>query len=169
MPRTIEWLSRGTRTSRKDMGDVGARAVVLVVDDDLDHLLMLEAVLDAVGYEVVTASSCAEGRAILESRAVDALVSDLSLGDGDAPDLLDGLPASQRPRVALVLSGFDANEDIARTLHAGFDAHLVKPTAIDQLRDLLAEGLRRQHPSGIRLTTASAAEEPAPKTKRSSR
>jgi DNA-binding response OmpR family regulator len=162
------------------MGVVGARAVVLVVDDDRDHLLMLEAVLDATGYDVVTASSCAEGRAILESRAVDALVSDLSLGDGDALDLLARLPASQRPRVALVLSGFDASEDVDRTLRAGFDAHLVKPTAIDQLRDLLAEGLRRQHPSGIRLSAAGVAaagvaaagvggEEPVPKTKRSLR
>ncbi|MDB4998027.1 MAG: response regulator receiver protein [Myxococcaceae bacterium] len=157
------------------MGEVGARAVILVVDDDRDHLLMLEAVLDAMGYEVVTASSCGEGRAILENRAVDALVSDLSLGDGDALDLIAGLPGAQRPRVALVLSGFDASEDVDRTLHAGFDAHLVKPTAIGQLRDLLAEGLRRQHPSGIRLSAAGAAaggaeaEEPSPKTKRSTR
>jgi DNA-binding response OmpR family regulator len=156
------------------MGVVGARSVVLVVDDDRDHLLMLEAVLDAAGYDVTTASSCAEGRAILESRAIDALVSDLSLGDGDALDLIKGLSAAQRPRVALVLSGFDATEDVDRTLQAGFDAHLVKPTAIDQLRDLLAEGLRRQHPSGIRLSAsasaaAAAGEEPAPKTKRSLR
>jgi DNA-binding response OmpR family regulator len=128
------------------MGDVGQRAVVLVVDDDRDHLLMLEAVLCSVGYEVVTAGSRAEGRAVLEHRHIDALVSDLSLGDGTAPELLAKLPDSQRPRVSLVLSGFDAVEDVERTLEAGFDAHLVKPTAIEHLRDAIDQGLIR-HPS----------------------
>jgi len=128
------------------MGEDGTRAVVLVVDDDRDHLLMLEAVLGAVGYEVVTAASRAEGRAVLEHRHIDALVADLSLGDGTAPELLAKLPVAQRPRVSLVLSGFDAIEDIERTLEAGFDAHLVKPTAIEQLRDAITQGLIR-HPA----------------------
>ncbi len=126
------------------MGEDGARAVVLVVDDDRDHLLMLEAVLGAVGYEVVTASSRAEGRFVLEHRHVDALVADLSLGDGTAPELLAMLPAAQRPRVALVLSGFDGIEDIERTRAAGFDGHLVKPTAIEQLREAITAGLIRR-------------------------
>ena len=128
------------------MGDDGVRAVVLVVDDDRDHLLMLEAVLGSIGYEVITAASRAEGRAVLEQRHVDALVADLSLGDGTAPELLARLPDAQRPRVALVLSGFDGSEDIERTLEAGFDAHLVKPTAIEALRQAITDGLIR-HPS----------------------
>jgi DNA-binding response OmpR family regulator len=127
------------------MGESVSRAVVLVVDDDRDHLLMLEAVLCSVGYEVVTAGSRAEGRAVLEHRRVDALVADLSLGDGTAPELLAKLPASQRPCVSLVLSGFDAREDVERTLEAGFDAHLVKPTAIEHLREVIRQGLVR-HP-----------------------
>jgi DNA-binding response OmpR family regulator len=130
-----------------------ARGIVLVVDDDCDHLLMLEALLDAAGYTVLTATSCAEGRSLLMQRDVDALVADYSLGDGTASDLLRGL-GHRRPRVALVLSGFDASEDVARTLDAGFDAHLVKPTSIDVLRETLAEGLRKS-PSGIRLVSRS--------------
>ncbi len=128
-----------------------AGALVLVVDDDCDHLLMLEALLDAAGYTVITATSCAEGRALLNEREIDALVADFSLGDGTASDLLRDL-GSRRPRVALVLSGFDASEDVTRTLDAGFDAHLVKPTSIDVLRETLAEGLRRS-PSGVRLAS----------------
>lgn len=128
-----------------------AGALVLVVDDDCDHLLMLEALLDSAGYTVLTATSCAEGRALLNDRDVDALVADFSLGDGTASDLLRDL-GDRRPRVALVLSGFDASEDVNRTLAAGFDAHLVKPTSIDVLRDALAEGLRKS-PSGVRLAS----------------
>ena len=135
-----------------------AGALVLVVDDDCDHLLMLEALLDSAGYTVITATSCAEGRSLLMQREFDALVADFSLGDGTASDLLRGL-GDRRPRVALVLSGFDASEDVTRTLAAGFDAHLVKPTSIDVLRETLAEGLRKS-PSGIRL--ASRADDSVP-------
>lgn len=117
---------------------------------------MLEALLDATDYTVITATSCAEGRAILRDRQVDALVADYSLGDGTASDLLQGL-GERRPGVALVLSGFDASEDIARTLEAGFDAHLVKPTSIDLLRELLADGLRKSQ-SGTRLASGAVAE-----------
>lgn len=137
------------------MALLGSGWVVLVVDDDSDHLLMLEALLEAGGYTVLTATSCAEGRAVLMDRDVDALVADYSLGDGTASELLRDL-GDRRPRVALVLSGFDASEDIARTLEAGFDAHLVKPTSIDLLRELLAEGLRKS-PSGVRLATGKDA------------
>ena len=131
------------------MATQGSGWVVLVVDDDTDHLMMLEALLENAGYTVIAATSCSEGRAVLMQREIDALVADYSLGDGTASDLVRGL-GDRRPRVSLVLSGFDASEDVARTLEAGFDAHLVKPTSIDLLRELLTEGLRRSR-SGIRL------------------
>jgi DNA-binding response OmpR family regulator len=137
----------------------GSGWVVLVVDDDADHLMMLEALLETAGYTVISATSCFEGRAVLMERDVDALVADYNLGDGTASDLVRGLGA-RRPRVALVLSGFDASEDIARTLDAGFDAHLVKPTSIDLLKELLSEGLRRSR-SGIRLKPGREHESPA--------
>lgn len=131
-----------------------ARPLVLVVDDDEDHLLMLEALLDAVGYDVVTAASCAAARKVLQERVIDALLADLSLGDGTALDLLRDI-GTRRPRVAIVLSGFDSTEDVARTVQAGYDAHLAKPTAVELLRETIAEGLRH-HPSSVRLTASSA-------------
>jgi DNA-binding response OmpR family regulator len=135
------------------MGQGEPRPLVLVVDDDEDHLLMLEALLEAAGYDVLTAASCAAGRKVLSERTVDALLADLSLGDGTALDLLHDLGA-HRPRVAIVLSGFDSSEDVARTVQAGFDAHLAKPTPVELLRATIAEGLR-DHPSGIRISASS--------------
>jgi DNA-binding response OmpR family regulator len=124
-------------------------AKVLVVDDDVDHCLMLEMALQHLGYEVALAHSYAEAVALLQKSDVDALVCDLTLGDGTALDVLGSLGA-RRPRVSVVLSGFDAEDDRERTLAAGFDAHLVKPTSIDELGRVLRLGLRRPR-SGIRL------------------
>lgn len=137
------------------MGDSEPRPLVLVVDDDADHGYMLEALLEADGFSVLIALSRAEARTILESRLVDVLVSDLSLGDGTALDLVKDL-GPHRPRVAIVLSGFDSVDDVERTMRAGFDAHLAKPTPLDVLREVIAVGLRRR-PSGVRLTNATVA------------
>jgi DNA-binding response OmpR family regulator len=124
-------------------------AKVLVVDDDQDHCMMLEVALECLGYEVALAHSYAQAVAYLRSANVDALVCDLTLGDGTALDVLRSVGA-RRPRVSIVLSGFDAEEDREASLAAGFDAHLVKPTSIEQLGRVISQGLRRPR-SGIRL------------------
>lgn len=147
------------------MDEVAGHALVLVVDDDPDHLMMLEILLESVGYRVVAAPSCADARKVLTTQRVDVLVADLFLGDGTAMDLLGGL-GPRRPTFAIVISGSDSDEDVDRTLEAGYDAHLVKPTPIDTLREVIAEGLRR-HPSEIRLAKSSPRDTPVPRTKRS--
>ena len=124
-------------------------AKVLVVDDDVDHCMMLEFALQCLGYEVALAHSYAQAVKVLRTDDVDALVCDLTLGDGTALDVLRSVGA-RRPRVSVVLSGFDADEDRERSIEAGSDAHLVKPTSIEQLGQVLSQGLRRPR-SGLRL------------------
>jgi DNA-binding response OmpR family regulator len=124
-------------------------AKVLVVDDDVDHCLMLEVALQSLGYEVAVAHSCRSAVALLRDDDLDALVCDLTLGDGTALDILRAV-GSRRPRVSVVLSGFDSEQDRERSIAAGFDAHLVKPSSIDDIASILSEGLRRPR-SGVRL------------------
>ena len=124
-------------------------AKVLVVDDDVDHCLMLEVALECLGYEVTLAHSYRHAVALLRETDVDALVCDLTLGDGTALDVMRAI-GSRRPRVCVVLSGFDAADDRERSLAAGFDEHLVKPTSLEELGRVLSAGLRRSR-SGVRL------------------
>ena len=124
-------------------------AKVLVVDDDVDHCMMLEVALQCLGYEVALAHSYAQAVNVLRTDDVDALVCDLTLGDGTALVVLRSV-GDRRPRVSVVLSGFDAEEDRERSIEAGYDAHLAKPTSIELLGQVLSQGLRRPR-SGLRL------------------
>ncbi len=116
-------------------------ATVLVLEDDEDSLLVLEAALEMQGFSVRCARSCAEAEAALGAGGVDALVSDYSLTDCNAVDWLRAL-GDRRPRVALLVTGHSEPEAREASRAAGFDAHLVKPiTPADlerQLRTALA-------------------------------
>jgi DNA-binding NtrC family response regulator len=144
------------------MGEVGEASLpsVLIVDDDEDHCTMLEIALECRGYRVRSAHSCREAMDLLSGgdASVDALVCDLTLGDGTALDVLRGVGV-RAPRVSVVLSGFDSQDEQERSLAAGFAAHLVKPTPIETLISVLERGIKRPT-SGFRLAKASAAPPP---------
>lgn len=105
---------------------------VLLIDDDNDNLEILEAALVQHGFECTKAASSADAKEVLAKQSFDALVSDYSLGDGDAIELLASL-GSARPRLAILVTGYGSDDDRARSKAAGFDEHLVKPIAFEKL------------------------------------
>ena len=108
----------------------------MVVDDDEDNVTVLEVGLQSLGFDVKTARSMREALALLENDGADALVTDYSLGDGTAVDLLVSL-GTKRPPLAVVVTGYGSPEHVAESRAAGFDAHLVKPIDLRQLERTL--------------------------------
>lgn len=140
------------------------RPVVLVVDDDADHLLMLQLSLESAGFDARTADSCASARAALAARDVDALVVDLSLGDGSGVDLVREL-GEGRPRVCVLLSGFDATDLPPETVK-GFDASFVKPASVASLSAAISSGLARRRSGTIARVDAPLARTTGPAARR---
>jgi CheY-like chemotaxis protein len=120
---------------------------VMVVDDDEDNALVLEAALERVGFEVTVARSMQDACAVLAERAVDVLVTDYSLGDGDAVELI-GMLGARRPRVAVLVTGYGSPEDRARSRAAGFNAHLLKPVSFAELERTIVDKLAENAPGG---------------------
>lgn len=117
-----------------------AQTVVLVVDDDDDHNLVMTLSLAALDYDVVAADSCSAALAAIAERRVDVIVSDFSLGDGSALDLMNGI-GEARPKVAVVLTGFD---DVSADVHRVFDEVLLKPTTVDVIDAVVKARLARK-------------------------
>lgn len=101
----------------------GGKPIILVVDDDEDHTTILELALGFEGFDVRTAASCAEARRELARGDVSAVVTDWSLGDGNALDVVSGAKCP-----AIVLSGLDVEEH-----RRAFDACLMKPVPADRI------------------------------------
>ena len=119
--------------------------VLLVEDNDVNRMIARQ-VLDSLGLEVIEAEN---GLAALEAIAKHRV--DLVLMDCQMP-VMDGYHAARRirdrerklgirrvPILALTADAFD--EDAARSLDAGMDAHLAKPYTREQLKGLMASWL----------------------------
>ncbi|HMS81373.1 MAG TPA: response regulator, partial [Burkholderiaceae bacterium] len=111
---------------------------VLVVEDHADTLDMLVSALDGSGWSVVVARTFADAVARLDGLREPALVSDLGLLDGSGHDVVRRF-RERHAGPAIAVSGYGTEADVAASLAAGFDAHLVKPIDPDRLERLLGE------------------------------
>jgi len=115
-----------------------AKWCILVVEDHGDTLRSMKLLLKRLGYEVLAAENMTEALRIAEHQHFDILLSDIGLPDGSGLELLRRI-RSIREVPALALSGFGMEEDIERSLDAGFSEHLTKPVSIDRLQAAIAE------------------------------
>jgi signal transduction histidine kinase/CheY-like chemotaxis protein len=108
---------------------------VIVVDDNRDAADTLAMVLRQHGAEVQTTYSAADALDILSPGAKVAVIADLGMPDLDGFELARRIRAddSNRHVRLIALSGWGQQEDRARAVAAGFDAHFTKPADIDAL------------------------------------
>jgi len=127
--------------AQKAAGNPAPRRVrMLLVEDNEDAAIAMQMSLEYMGYEVVHAPTLREAVALGTQQAFDVVVTDLGLPDGSGLDLGPVLS----PRAPLIaLSGFGSAEDVARSISAGFVAHLVKPTDPDDVHATVGKVLMR--------------------------
>ena len=109
---------------------------LLLVDDHADTRRILSRLLGRCGHEVATADSGQSALKLMETERFDALISDIGLPDSSGYELVREAKRRQ-PMQGIALSGFGMEEDVRRSLEAGFDYHLTKPVEFQELRGLL--------------------------------
>ena len=118
-------------------------ATILIVEDDPLLLDALTGQLQQLEFEVCTASSVAEGAAVLQARAVDGIILDLGLPGADGMDLLTWARAHIAGLPVLILTARDGVEDRILGLNAGADDYITKPFNMQELQARLQAMLRR--------------------------
>ena len=115
---------------------------VMVVDDNLDAARVLAELLATMGHTVAVHDASAAALAAAEADHHDACVLDIGMPGMDGYELARRIRAGGASADALLiaLTGYGQPQDRARSLAAGFDAHLVKPADPAELLRLLAEG-----------------------------
>ena len=111
---------------------------ILLVEDHGDTRRTLSRLLKHFGHDISEAESAESAMAILKSKTLDVVLSDIGLPDGSGYDIIAEAKRNQPVR-GIALTGFGMEQDIQRSKEAGFDFHLTKPVDFQELRSVLAE------------------------------
>jgi CheY-like chemotaxis protein len=110
---------------------------ILLVEDHEPTRVTLTRLLTRRRWEVLTAATVAEARALASNQVFNLLISDIGLPDGNGYDLMVEL-RERHGLKGIALSGYGMEEDLARSRQAGFLAHLTKPLSVESLDAALA-------------------------------
>lgn len=105
---------------------------VLMVDDDPNVLNDNRHYFESLGYEVICAKTAGDAEAIVSSAALDCIILDVDLPDGNGFDLCirirdkTGLPI-------VFLSGYSEEQSRIRGLSIGGDDYVCKPYSLEEL------------------------------------
>jgi len=134
-----------TTTSKSNPTEnVAPHSRILLVDDHENSVRSMQLFLVAAGYQVTTAESVEAALRIAAHEKFDLLVSDIGLPDGRGEDLLRLLREKGHNLPSVALSGYGMEQDIARSLAAGFQVHLVKPVLPQHLRSTIDQLIAEQ-------------------------
>jgi CheY-like chemotaxis protein len=117
--------------------------VILLVDDNEDHLDFLVAFFQACRARVLMARNVEIALVYLQNAHIDLLVSDLAMPGRDGVELITVLRRStgpQRTVPAIAVTGY-SDQDAAAASH-GFDAFVPKPIDTEILATVLRDIFR---------------------------
>jgi PAS domain S-box-containing protein len=115
---------------------VAKNVKILLVEDHEDTLRVMATLLRRYGYDVRTANTVRRALELAEHEHFDLLISDLGLPDGSGLDVMREVKSSYHMK-GIALSGFGMEDDLRRSIEAGFEQHLTKPVNIQTLENLI--------------------------------
>ncbi|OGW82159.1 MAG: hypothetical protein A3G33_10545 [Omnitrophica bacterium RIFCSPLOWO2_12_FULL_44_17] len=110
-----------------------AKGKILVIDDEKLICWSLEKDLVKEGYDVLTAQSSAEGLRLFEREAVDVVLLDIQLQDGDGKALLKTMRVSDPLVSVIMVTANDEIQTAVECMHAGAFTYLHKPFKFEGL------------------------------------
>jgi CheY-like chemotaxis protein len=112
---------------------------VLLVEDDDDNRELMADVLEASGWEVVSAATGQEGLKALAEQAVDVVLTDVGMPGMGGLEVARAAKAIAPGVPVVVVTGWADREDVAHARGREVDAVLVKPVDPDVLLGTVGE------------------------------
>ena len=117
------------------------RYKVLVIEDEVHINNLLCALMDANGYQALSALSCEEGNLMFASHRPDLVILDLGLPDQDGMQFLEEIRKDSLVPI-IVLSARTDEKDKVLALNAGANDYVTKPFGSKELVARVGSALR---------------------------
>jgi putative nucleotidyltransferase with HDIG domain len=106
---------------------------LLVVDDEPNLVALLQEMLEAEDYNLVSAYSVAEAKCIINRQNIDIVLTDLMLGDGLGIDILQVTKELHPESQVILMTGRPTVQNAVSVLKQGAYEYLVKPFSMETL------------------------------------
>lgn len=132
---------------------------LLVVEDDESLRLTLVDNLELEGYDVLSASTVAEAKLLIDKQSetkqkIDLIVLDLMLPDGSGYQLCEKIRENKPNIMILMLTARTLDSDLQAGFNAGADDYLTKPYKVAELL-LRINALLRRAPTAVKNTEST--------------
>ncbi len=118
---------------------------ILAVDDRINSLKVLTAILTDKGYEVLKAASGTEALKIYESREdIDVVLSDLKMPGMDGLELYRRMSAVREPPPFVIMTAYGTVKSAVQALKEGVTNYLIKPLDYEELTIVLGKVIRER-------------------------
>ncbi|MBT8352287.1 MAG: sigma-54 dependent transcriptional regulator, partial [Deltaproteobacteria bacterium] len=100
---------------------------VLVVDDEKNYPLILGAVLEEEGFEVLTANSGREALEIQKTSDVDLVLTDMKMPSMDGIELLEKIKARDSDMPVIMMTAYGSVDKAVEAMEKGAYSYILKP------------------------------------------
>lgn len=108
-------------------------AHLLVIDDEKNYLLVLQALLTDAGYKVTALNDPETALAFLEESEVDVVITDMKMPKLTGRDVLEQIKKSYPHIPVLIMTAFGSIESAVDVMKSGAFDYITKPFANDEL------------------------------------
>ncbi|MBA7843976.1 sigma-54-dependent response regulator transcription factor ZraR [Klebsiella sp. RHBSTW-00484] len=124
---------------------------ILVVDDDVSHCTILQALLRGWGYNVALAHNGLLALELVKQKVFDLVLCDIRMAEMDGIETLKEIKAYNPAIPVLIMTAFSSVGTAVEAIKSGALDYLIKPLDFDKLQETLAQALAhtRQSDSGM--------------------
>lgn len=131
---------------------------ILVVDDDISHCTILQALLRGWGYNVALANSGRQALAQVREQVFDLVLCDVRMAEMDGIATLKEIKALNPAIPVLIMTAYSSVETAVEALKTGALDYLIKPLDFDNLQATLEKALAHTHCVDAEMPVVSASQ-----------
>ena len=118
---------------------------ILVVDDEVNYLTVMEALLGDAGYEVLTAPSALEALKIAGASDLDLILTDMKMPKMSGIELLDEVRRLYPDLPVIIMTAYGTVEKAVTAMRKGAFDYILKPFKNEEILLTIARALEHRH------------------------
>ncbi len=118
---------------------------ILIVDDERNYLLVLEALLSEEGYQVITAEDARKGLELLHENDLDVVITDMKMPGMDGLELMERVRLLQPDLPVILMTAFGSVEKAVEAMRKGAFDYILKPFKNEELKLTISKAIDHYH------------------------